>query len=48
VIRKRVIFAIFIVLLTALSGVMLTSAGLIYYAGFLDGNKRCDAAALDR
>jgi len=47
VIRKRVIFAIFIGLLTALSGVMLTSAGLIYYTGFLDGSKGCDAAGLD-
>tara|TARA_R100001463_G_scaffold23347_1_gene56107 strand:+ start:103 stop:249 length:147 start_codon:yes stop_codon:yes gene_type:complete len=48
VIRKRVIFAIFIGILTVLSGVMLTSAGLIYYTGFLDGNKRCDAAGLTR
>jgi hypothetical protein len=46
VIRKRVVFAIFIGVLTVLSGVMLTSAGLIYYAGFLDGNKRCDAGKL--
>jgi len=48
VIRKRVIFAIFIGMLTVLSGVMLTSAGLIYYTGFLDGSKGCDAAGLER
>jgi hypothetical protein len=48
VIRKRVIFAIFIGILTVLSGVMLTSAGLIYYAGFLDGGRGCDAAALSQ
>jgi len=48
VIRKRVIFAIFIGMMTILSGVMLTSAGLIYYTGFLDGNKGCDAAGLER
>ena len=47
-IRKRVVFAIFIGVLTVLSGVMLTSAGLIYYTGFLDGSKGCDAAALTR
>jgi hypothetical protein len=47
-IRKRVIFTIFVGMLTALSGVMLTCAGLIYYTGFLDGSKGCDAAALDR
>ena len=45
-IRKRVVFAIFIGVLTVLSGVMLTSAGLIYYTGFLDGNKRCDTGKL--
>jgi len=48
VIRKRVIFAIFLGALTLLSGVMLTSAGLIYYAGFLDGGKGCNAAGLER
>jgi hypothetical protein len=48
VIRKRVIFTVFLGIMTALSGVMLTSAGLIYYTGFLDGNKRCDAAGLTR
>jgi hypothetical protein len=47
-IRKRVIFAIFIGMLTVLSGITLTGAGLIYYAGFLDGSKGCDAAALER
>tara|TARA_R110002020_G_scaffold206884_2_gene412306 strand:+ start:3683 stop:3829 length:147 start_codon:yes stop_codon:yes gene_type:complete len=48
VIRKRVIFSIFIGMLTALSGTMLSAAGLIYYTGFLDGNKGCDAAGLAR
>tara|TARA_R100001460_G_scaffold14247_1_gene31977 strand:- start:147 stop:293 length:147 start_codon:yes stop_codon:yes gene_type:complete len=48
VIRKRVIFAIFIGLLTALSGLILTGGGLLYYTGFLDGNKGCDAAGLTR
>ena len=47
-IRKRVIFTVLLGVTTVLSGVMLTSAGLIYYAGFLDGSKRCDAAGLER
>tara|TARA_R100001510_G_C7490514_1_gene98535 strand:- start:276 stop:422 length:147 start_codon:yes stop_codon:yes gene_type:complete len=48
VIRKRVIFAVLLGAMTVLSGVMLTSAGLIYYAGFLDGAKGCDAAVLTK
>tara|TARA_B100001063_G_scaffold151142_1_gene141033 strand:+ start:1180 stop:1326 length:147 start_codon:yes stop_codon:yes gene_type:complete len=48
VIRKRVIFAIFIGMLTVLSGTLLSAAGLVYYTGFLDGNKRCDTAGLAR
>jgi hypothetical protein len=48
VIRKRVIFLVLLVIMTVMSGVMLTSAGLIYYTGFLDGNKGCDAAGLVR
>ena len=47
-IRKRVIFTVLLGVMTVLSGVMLTSAGLIYYAGFLDGSKGCDAAGLER
>ena len=47
-IRKRVIFTVFLGVMTVLSGVMLTSAGLIYYTGFLDGRKGCDAAGLNR
>tara|TARA_R110002012_G_scaffold101676_4_gene241011 strand:+ start:723 stop:869 length:147 start_codon:yes stop_codon:yes gene_type:complete len=48
VIRKRVIFLVLLVIMTVMSGVMLTSAGLIYYTGFLDGSKGCDAAGLER
>jgi|TARA_Y100000287_G_C14143919_1_gene316111 hypothetical protein len=47
-IRKRVIFAVFLGVMTVLSGVVLTSGALIYYTGFLDGSKRCDAAGLVR
>ena len=47
-IRKRVIFAVFLGVMTVLSGVVLTSGALIYYTGFLDGGKRCDAAGLVR
>jgi len=47
-IRKRIVFAVLLGVMTVLSGVMLTSAGLIYYAGFLDGSKGCDAAGLER
>jgi hypothetical protein len=46
VIRKRVIFTVLLGIMTALSGVMLTSAGLIYYTGFLDGSKSCEAGKL--
>jgi len=48
VIRKRIIFTVLLGVLAVLSGVMLSAAGLIYYTGFLDGNKRCDAAGLTR
>jgi len=48
VIRKRVVFAIFLGVLTVMSGAMLAGAGLIYYAGFLDGGRGCDAAALSQ
>tara|TARA_R100000995_G_scaffold38091_1_gene17603 strand:- start:126 stop:272 length:147 start_codon:yes stop_codon:yes gene_type:complete len=47
-IRKRVIFAVFLGLMTVLSGVVLISGALIYYTGFLDGNKRCNTAGLVR
>jgi hypothetical protein len=48
VIRKRVIFTVLLGVMTVLSGVMLSAGGLIYYTGFLDGNKRCEAAGLTR
>jgi len=47
-IRKRVIFVVFLGVVTVLSGAMLSGAALVYYAGFLDGNKRCDTAVLAR
>ena len=47
-IAKRIIFAVLLAAVTVLSGAMLTAAGLVYYTGFLDGNKGCDAAALTR
>jgi hypothetical protein len=47
-IRKRVIFTVILGVMTVMSGVVLTSAGLIYYAGFVDGNKACDTPALAR
>ena len=47
-IRKRVIFVVFLGMMTALSGVVLISGALIYYTGFLDGSRGCDAAALTR
>jgi len=48
VIRKRVIFAVFIGLMSALAGILLSAAGLVYYTGFLDGTKGCDTAGLAR
>jgi len=47
-IRKRVIFLVFLGVVTVLSGAMLSGAALVYYAGFLDGGKGCDAAGLVR
>lgn len=47
-IRKRVIFAILLGMMTFLSAMMLSAAGLIYYTGFLDGSKGCDTAGLTR
>jgi hypothetical protein len=47
-IRKRVIFAVLLGMMTVLSGVVLTSGALIYYTGFLDGSKRCATAGLER
>ncbi len=47
-IRKRVIFAVFLGAMTVLSGAMLSGAALVYYTGFLDGNKRCSTAGLVR
>ena len=52
VVKKNLIelgnFLVLLVIMTVMSGVMLTSAGLIYYTGFLDGSKGCDAAGLER
>tara|TARA_R100001509_G_scaffold91245_1_gene52577 strand:- start:453 stop:596 length:144 start_codon:yes stop_codon:yes gene_type:complete len=45
-IRKRVIFAVLIGMLVVLSGVMLSAGAFVYYSGFLDGNKRCEAGTL--
>ena len=47
-IRKRVIFTVLLGVMTALSGLILTGGGLLYYTGFLDGSKGCDAAGLER
>jgi len=47
-IRKRIIFAVLLGMMTVLSSIVLTSGALIYYTGFLDGNKGCDAAGLVR
>jgi len=47
-IRKRIVFAVLLGAITTLSGVVLTSGALIYYTGFLDGNKRCSTAGLVR
>jgi len=47
-IRKRIVFAVLLGAMTTLSGVVLTSGALIYYAGFLDGGRGCDAAGLVR
>jgi len=47
-IRKRVIFAVFLGMLATLSGMLLSAAGLIYYAGFVDGGKACNTSALVR
>jgi hypothetical protein len=47
-IRKRVIFAVFLGMLSILSAMLLSAAGLVYYTGFLDGSKRCEAAGLTR
>jgi len=47
-IRKRIVFAVLLGVMTVLSSAMLTGAGLIYYTGFLDGGRGCDAAALSQ
>ncbi len=47
-IRKRVVFAILIGVMTVLSAMFLSAAGLIYYTGFLDGGKGCKTAGLVR
>jgi len=47
-IRKRIVFAVFLGVMTVLSSLMLSAAGLVYYTGFLDGNKRCSTAGLVR
>ena len=47
-IRKRVIFAILLGVMTILSAMMLSGAGLVYYTGFLDGSKGCDTSGLAR
>lgn len=45
-IRKRIVFAVFVGAMTMLSGAILSGAALVYYTGFLDGNKRCSTAGL--
>ena len=47
-IRKRIVFAVLLGAIMTLSGVVLTSGALIYYAGFLDGDRGCNAAGLVR
>ena len=47
-IRKRFVFAVFIGMLTVLPGMILSAGALIYYTGFLDGNKGCGTAGLAR
>ena len=47
-IRKRVIFVVFLGMMTVLSAMFLSAAGLIYYTGFLDGGKACKTAGLVR
>ena len=45
-IRKRIVFAVFLGVMTVLSSVMLSAAGLVYYTGFLDGAKQCQTGKL--
>ena len=47
-IRKRIVFAVFLGVMTVISSLMLSAAGFVYYTGFLDGNKRCSTAGLVR
>jgi hypothetical protein len=45
-IRKRIVFAVFVGAMTMLSGAILSGAALVYYTGFLDGTKQCQAGKL--
>jgi|TARA_B100000073_G_scaffold121873_1_gene99150 hypothetical protein len=45
-IRKRVVLAVLMGVMMVLSGIMLSAGAFVYYSGFLDGSKRCEAGTL--